>query len=562
MTSPADLVLLDGEVLTVDDTFSVAEAVAITGGSITAVGSTADIRAFVGPRTEVVDLRGRTALPGLNDSHLHACAFGITRPPLALDLGFPAVGSIADIAAAVREAVGRTPRGEWIRGNGWDAGYLAECAGGRSPSRHDLDVVAPDNPVCLQDFSGHLTWANSKALEIAGIARATPVPEGGVVHLGADGKPAGLLAEGAQALLHRHLPAYTRDDIERAFANAISLMHREGITSFTEPGLGPGGNSLFGGASGEQTLDVYADFARRGDLKARVSVLLLLTGMSGSAAEIEKGLREFAYPTDVDARLLNVLGVKIFADGIPPNKTAWMHEEYAGGGVGCLCVNGGGDIERTEELAEMVRLAHAAGLQLGVHVTGDRAIDAVVDAFVAAQAKHPRDDPRHYVIHADFTSPAGLAKLAAHGFGANMNPAIKWTIAELMERMLGAERAAYQWPMRSAIDAGVTVTSSSDAPVTYPNWRQGVAAMLLRESKTTGRSYGPEECVGIEDAVRAYTMNAAWQDFAESWKGSLEVGKVADVTVLDGTLTTLDPHDLPDTPVAMTIFNGETVHSL
>jgi putative transposase len=148
MTAPADLVLLDGEVITVDDAFSITQAVAISGDSIAAVGSTADVRAFIGPRTEVVDLRGRTALPGINDSHLHACAFGGSRPPLALDVGFPAVRSIADIAAAVREAAARTPGGEWIRGNGWDPGYLAECVDGRMPDRHDLDAAAPDHPVC------------------------------------------------------------------------------------------------------------------------------------------------------------------------------------------------------------------------------------------------------------------------------------------------------------------------------------------------------------------------------------------------------------------------------
>ena len=239
-----------------------------------------------------------------------------------------------------------------------------------------------------------------------------------------------------------------------------------------------------------------------------------------------------------------------------------MHQEYAGGGgFGCLCVHGAADALKPRELTEMVRLAHVAGHQLGVHVTGDRALDAVVDAFEAAQVEHPRDDPRHYVIHADLPGAQSLRKLAAHGFGANMNPAIQWTIADQVEELLGPERAAYQYPVRSAVEAVIPVTASSDAPVTYPNWRQGVAAMMLRESRASGRTFGPAERVGLPDAVRAYTSNAAWQDFAEDWKGSLEPGKAADVTVLDGTLTALDPHDLPDTPVAMTVFDGRVVHA-
>lgn len=580
MDATPDLVLLDGEVLTADAEFSVARAAAITGGTVTAVGGTAEIRALAGPRTQVVDLRGRTALPGINDSHLHGCAFGATRPPLALDVGFPAVRSIADIQAAVKEAASRTPEGEWIRGNGWDPGYLSECSasprgddpprppaatrsmdGGRMPDRADLDAVAPAHPVYLQDFSGHLTWANSRALDLAGVTAETPVPEGGVVHVDGAGNPTGLLAERAQELVQAHLPAYTRDDIERAIRAAVAVLQREGITSFTEPGLGPGGAGLFAGACDQLALDVYADLARAGDLGARLSVLLLLTGMGGSAAEIAEGLASARIPADVDPRILRVLGVKIFADGTPPNKTAWMHDEYDGGGFGCLCVHGAADALRTRELTEMVRLAHVAGHQLGVHVTGDRALDAVVDAFEAAQVEHPRDDPRHYVIHADFPGRQSLRKLAEHGFGANMNPAIKWTIVEMLEEMLGHERAAYQYPVRSAIEAGIPVAASSDAPVTYPNWRQGVAAMLLRESKAGGRTFGPGERVGLPDAVRAYTANAARQDFAEDWKGTLAPGMAADVTVLDGTLTALDPHDLPDVPVALTVFDGRVVHS-
>ncbi|TYB41188.1 amidohydrolase [Actinomadura chibensis] len=562
MDANPDLVLLNGEVLTVDAEFSAAQALAITGGTVIAVGDTAEIRALAGPRTEVVDLRGRTALPGINDSHLHGCAFGVARPPLALDVGFPTVRSIADIQAAVKEAASRTPEGEWIRGYGWDPGYLAECKDAdRMPDRADLDAVAPAHPVYLQDFTGHLTWANSRALELVGVDRDTVAPEGGVVHADGAGNPTGLLAERAQELVQGKLPAYTRAEIEQAIREAVAVLQREGITSFTEPGLGPGGKSLFAGAADQLTLDVYADLARAGDLGARVSVLLLLTGMGGSAAEIAAGLASARIPADVDPRLLRVLGVKIFADGTPPNKTAWMHDEYEGGGFGCLCVHGAADALRARELNEMVRLAHVAGHQLGIHVTGDRALDAVVDALEAAQVEHPRDDPRHYVIHADLPGAQSLRKLAEHRFGANMNPAIKWTIVDMLEEMLGPERAAYQYPVRSAIEAGIPVTASSDAPVTYPNWRQGITAMLLRESKASGRTFGPEERVGLPDAVRAYTANAAWQDFAEDWKGSLEPGKAADVTVLDGRLTGLDPHDLPDVPVAMTVFDGRVVHS-
>ncbi|WP_217146166.1 amidohydrolase family protein, partial [Streptomyces sp. AC627_RSS907] len=232
---------------------------------------------------------------------------------------------------------------------------------------------------------------------------------------------------------------------------------------------------------------------------------------------------------------------------------------HSGGGPGALCVHGADAGLKQAELAEMIRVAHTAGYQLGVHVTGDRAIDAVVDAFVAAQRAHPRPDARHYVIHGDFASPGSLAKLAAHGYGINMNPAIKWTIADLMDDVVGRERSDYQWPVRSAAEAGIAVCVGSDAPITMPNWRQGVAAMLLRESKATGRVSGPDQRVSLETALRAYTVNPARQDFAEEWKGTVEPGKVADLCVVGGDLRATDPHEIVDLPIDLTVFDGDVV---
>ncbi|NUU26272.1 MAG: amidohydrolase [Streptomycetaceae bacterium] len=564
--NPADLVFRNGRVLTMDADFSVAEAVAIRGGEIAAVGDDDTIAGWIGPGTRVVDLAGRTALPGINDSHLHGCSFGATRPPLAVDVAFPAVTSIADIAAAVAGHAEGLPDGAWVVGNGWDVGYLAECQAdpARLPTRQDLDAVCADRPVLLYEFSGHTAWLNTRALELAGIDRATLPPSGGIIVADADGEPTGLLRESAQNLAEAVVPVMGREARERAIREAIAICHAEGITSYTEPGLGPGGDSLLLGSCGDATLEVYADLARSGELQVRVSVLLLPLAMGESAETLpDKLAARLAAPLPggpADPRLLNVIGVKVFADGVPPSRTAWMHEEYIGGGHGCLCLHGRTDTARVGELNTIVAQAHAAGYQLGVHITGDQGIDAVVDAFEKAHADHPRDDERHYVIHGDFVTPQSLGKLAAHGWSVNMNPAIKWTIADLMDSVVGPERSAYQWPVRSAVEAGIPVTASSDAPITYPNWRQGVAAMMLRESKATGRPSGPEQCVDLATALRAYTVNAARQDFAEDWKGALAPGMAADLCVLDGDLTTADPHDIPDMSVDITVFDGRIVY--
>ncbi|MGW2545021.1 amidohydrolase family protein, partial [Kitasatospora sp. NPDC001574] len=282
----------------------------------------------------------------------------------------------------------------------------------------------------------------------------------------------------------------------------------------------------------------------------------------GGVRDLRAGLAELAgVPLDgIDPRRLAVLGVKLFADGVPPNRTAWMHEAYPGGGHGALCVHGAAPALQAAELTAMIDAVHAGGHQIGVHVTGDRAIDTVVDAFAAAQLAHPRPDARHYLIHGDFATPHSLAVLAAHGYGVNMNPAIKWTISDLMDEVVGEERSGRMWPVRSALTAGVRVCASSDAPITEPDWRQGVASMLLRESKATGRASGPGERVGLREAVRAYTAEPAVQDFAERWKGTVEVGKVADLCVLGGRLADTSPHDLPGLPVDLTYFDGRLVH--
>ncbi|MFJ8109530.1 amidohydrolase [Streptomyces sp. NPDC096132] len=560
--STPTLVLTGGQVLTLDAGFTVAEGVAVRGRDIVAVGGDAEMRALAGPGTRVVELGGRTVLPGINDSHLHGAAYGMTKPPFALAVGHPAVGSIADIVTAVGRAAAAAGPGEWIVGLGWDPGYLAECVADprRFPHRRDLDAVAPDNPVCLTDFSSHMVWANSAALRVCGIGADSTPPPGGVIDRDPDGRPTGVLREAAQALVQAALPSPTVAQRRQAIRAVVGELHSRGITSYTEPGLGPGGSTtLFGGLSTDN-LTAYTELAADGELDARVSVLLLPAPMGGSADDLRKGLAELRPPAPADPRRLNVIGVKIFADGVPPNRTAWMSEPYADGGHGALCVHGDTPALRAEELREMIRTAHAAGFQLGVHVTGDLAIDAVVDAFVAADTAMPRPDARHYVIHGDFIGPGSLARLAAHGWGVNMNPAIKWTISDLMDEVVGRERSAYQWPVRSAFQAGVAVCASSDAPITEPDWRQGVAAMLLRESKASGRTSGPEQRVGLADALRAYTVHPARQDFAEEWKGTVEAGKAADLCVLDRPLLALDPHAITEVEVDMTVFDGRVVH--
>lgn len=557
MSDTADLILVGARV----HGAPAAQAVAVRGTRIAAVGTAADIRALAGARTEVLDLPGATLLPGMNDAHAHIAQWGASRPPLALDVSPRTVASIADVAELVRGAAATEPPGTWIRGFGWDVGFLAECVADprRRLTRADLDAVAPEHPVILFDFSMHAIWVNSKAIEIAGVTAATPTPTGGDISRDERGEPEGLFSEfAAQNLIQQHVPELTREERRTAIAAATAELHKLGTTSVTDPALGPGGGS---GMLGTETLRAYEDMAREGKLGLRVSALLLF-GAEGSVtvADMREGLESFAVDAPAGSRL-RVGGIKIFGDGIPPLHTAWLHEPYADAPTrGGLVIPGADDAQRVAELHELVRLAHAAGHQVGIHATGDAAIDATVDAFAAAVGAHPRADTRHYVIHADLTYERSLRAMGEHRFGASSQPSIKTAAAHLSALLLGEERASYQWPYRSMLDHGIPLVFSSDAPVVWPDWRQGVAAAALRTSAANGVVYGPEERITVEEAIAAYTSGGAWQDFAEAEKGTLEVGKLADLCVLGGDPFTGDPAEIPEMPVLATILDGRPVH--
>ncbi|TDC58528.1 amidohydrolase [Actinomadura sp. KC345] len=548
----ADLVLHNGQVLLMDRGFRIVSALAIEAGRVVHAGPDPSVRRLIGRRTRVVNLRGRTVLPGINDSHLHGLRTGLALPPYTVDVGEPAVRSIADAVAAVGEAVRQADPGTWIRGKGWNENAFAE---GRPPTRQDLDPVSPGHPVVLLDWSNHVLWVNGKALELAGITRDTPDPSGGVIVRDASGEPTGLLRETAMDLVNRHVPPYTEEEQADAIDNAVALLLSHGITSFTEPGIG---------AAAQR---VYADKARRGALGARVTALLSRPDDTypTSADHVREILGGHRPPADVDPRWFSVTGVKLRADGVPiAGRTAWMREPYTGGGRGSLVTDGETDQDKVAELTAMIGLVHQARMQVGTHATGDAAIDAVAAAYARA-LRRSRSHPRHYVIHGDFAWPETLRILARNRCGVSFNPSIKHLIADSQPDIVGARRAAYQTPYRSALRAGAVVTSASDAPNVAPDWRQGLETMLLREGGS-GEVSGPDQIIGVREALHTYTTAGAWQDRADRWKGALTRGMAADLCVLDGTLfdsrgrLTHDAHGITDVPVALTVVDGEIAY--
>lgn len=560
----ADSIYVNGMIITVDAKDSVAEALAVKGDKILAVGSTSEIRELSGSATEVIDLAGKTVLPGINDSHTHAAMYGSSRPPLTLDLGFPTVKSIADIKEAVRERAAAIKPGEWIRGNGWDYGYLAECLADRSRAlaRWDLDEVAPDNPVFLVDFSQHRLVANSRALELAGITRdTTSEPGSEVVKDPATGEPSGMLVElPAQGLLMREVPLFTRAEKRAAIVSVMQSMNARGITSVTDAALGAGGLGFQGGMLGSECISVYNDLHNEEALSLRINVLYLF-GTYGaiSLEDFKESIPVVGVHSGFGDEWLKIGGIKLFADGIPQTKTAWMHEEYPDGGNGSLVMPGATEEERREQLVNMIMFVHKNGFQCGIHAIGDRAIQSCVEGFLKAQQQDSQR-LRHYLIHCDMITDSDIKRIAANNIGVSAQSILKWVFSDDVDTVLGIERSERQFPLRSLLDAGVHLSLSSDTPVTAPDWLQGVEAAVLRKSKASGTVRGPQQRITTQEAIRAYTMGSAWQDHLERRKGSLERGKLADFCVLDQDILSVPAEDIHTITNVGTVVGGKVVY--
>lgn len=558
----ADMVIINGNILTVDPLFSVVRAAAIKEGKIVATGSSDDIRRLAGKQTRVLDLKGATLLPGINDTHCHMSDWALTRPPFKLETRFPVVKSIADIVEMVRNRVTKAKPKDWILGEGWDQGYLKECQAdpGRKPVKEDLDKVAPDNPVYLVEYSGHRAWCNSRALNAVGITRDTPDPVGGRIEKDpGTGEPTGLLYEKASFMVGALVPPWTYEDRKAAIPNAMAELNSLGITSFTDAVVDRDKLAAYN--------DVYNDFFIENKWTCRANMLLTLGGFGPNPVEATKeALKYVGTRYNFGNEWLKINGVKLVADGIPPLKTAWMYDGYyIGGRTGGLTIDGKSPEDQEKNLRELISILHKNRYQVGIHCCGSRTADVCHDQYMKCIEEDPWD-ARHYSIHSDFIRPETIEKVGRFGkrtgyeLGMNVQSLIKWTISALMDTVVGPVKAGYEWPVRTMLDNGIHVADSSDAPVTYPDWRNGVQCAVLRESKATGKVSGPDQCITVQEAIRNYTLNGAWFDHMENVKGSVEPGKYADLCIIDRDILSIDPHEISKLNILMTIAGGKIVY--
>ncbi|MCX5113878.1 amidohydrolase [Streptomyces sp. NBC_00378] len=540
----ADLVFTQGPVHTGDPARTRASSLAVTGERISAVGHD-EVRELIGPGTEVVDLRGKLLLPGFQDSHIHAVYGGLELAECDLS---GTVG-VDEYLRLLREFARSHPDSTWITGGGWSL----ESFEGGLPTRQLLDSVVPDRPVYLVNRDHHGAWANTRALELAGIDRDTPDPVDGRIEREGDGTPSGVLQEGATALVARLVPRKTAADRLDGLLRAQRLLHSLGITGWQDALLG-----VFNGQPDPS--DAYLTAARAGTLTARVNGALWWDRARGSdqIPELVSRREELAHGR------FRAGSVKIMQDGIAENFTAAMTTPYLDG-CGCATANSGLSFVDPVALRGYVTELDALDFQVHFHALGDRAVREALDAVEAARTANGRRATRHHLAHLQVVHPDDIPRFARLGAIANIQPL--WAshepqMDELTIPYLGPERAAWQYPFGSLLRAGATLAAGSDWSVSSPDPLAGihVAVNRMQPGATDGRVFLPEQRLDLATAVASYTAGSAHVNGTDD-AGTLQPGHLADLVVLDRDIFTEPAEEIHTARVLQTYVGGSRVYS-
>ncbi|MBP8951368.1 MAG: amidohydrolase [Armatimonadetes bacterium] len=522
------LIIHNARIATCDGANSIVTAMAIWQDRIFAVGGDADILSLVGKGTRVIDLCGRFVCPGFTDCHVHLSGWAVLASGSEVHLD--GLGSLEETLAKIAAHIPRVQPGTWLRGRGWDRNHWA---GSPWPTASDLDTVTGPVPAALPSHDGHSVWANSAAMALAGIDRSTPDPDGGRINHLPNGEPSGIFEESAAWMMRGKVPEYTREELVAALRAALPQAAALGLTAVHN----------LEARNSRHAIQVLAD---QGALPLRITHYV--------APESLDALAELAVRNGLGNDWVRFGGVKTFMDGALGSQTAAMLEPYEGSD------NRGYTTQSPEELADLVRRANAGGIALALHAIGDRAIRLALDAFEQC-AEYPLGKPRHRLEHAQHVHPDDWARMARLGLIASMQPAHMLADIPTCERQLGT-RSRWAFAMRSLLDAGVTLAFGSDAPVEIIDPLRGFQSALLRQDWNGNPPGGwyPEQRLSAVEALRAYTIDAAWAGCAERTNGSLEPGKLADFVVVSRDLLRCRPEELPDARILATCVGGRPTH--
>jgi predicted amidohydrolase YtcJ len=536
----ADLVLVHGKIWTENPKQPEVEAVAIQGNRIIGVGDSESILKLAGPTTKVVDLKGRRVVPGFNDAHVHFYmgGDGITSVQL---LG---AVSAEEFRKRIAEFARGRPKGEWILNGNWDHERWTPA---NLPTHPLIDDVTKDNPVFVNRSDGHMCLANALAMKLAGVDRNTKDVPGGVIVRDADGNPTGIFKDAAKSLIERAQPHPTMEHILSALKAAQDYATENGVTSVQDMGVftAQGVDTMADVIRGYQTLE------KRGKLLVRVSTHLPLVDW--------KRLASAGIMADFGTEKLQVGALKSFADGSLGSTTAWFFEPYSD------APNTSGipspELLHPDKMYEEMRNADKAGLQLAVHAIGDRAIRAILDMFERLEREEGITDRRLRIEHAQHVSPADIPRFAKLHVIASMQPYHAIDDGRWADKRIGPERVKTTYAFRSLLDAGAVLAFGSDWFVAPMNPLVGIYAATTRRTLDGKHPNGwvPQQKISVAEAVHAYTMGSAYASLEDGIKGSIEPGKLADLAVLSDDIFDVDPVEIQNAKIQMTIFDGKVI---
>ena len=530
---PADVIIVNARVWTVDASRPEAEAVAIHGDRITAVGSGAEVARSRGPNTRVVDAGGRFVMPGFNDAHIHLMTGGAQLDSVDLkDAATP-----EEFARRIGERAKGAAKGQWILGGNWDE---QGWPGAPLPTRALVDAVTPNTPIFVTRYDEHMSLANSVALRLAGVTAATPDPPGGVIVRDAKGNPTGILKDAAQAYVFKVIPPPTAEQRARTLRRALGHMASLGVTSVQDMGPDP------------DDVTLYEALASRGELTARIRAV---------PAEVPLAERLPSGPVrHHPSAFLRVSGAKGFADGSLGSTTALFFEPYTDDPAsrGLLA----DEMQPLDGMRARLVAIDKAGEQLCIHAIGDRAISIVLDLFEDVRRANGPRDRRPRIEHSQHLAPKDFERYAQLGAIASVQPYHVIDDGKWAEKRIGAERAKTTYAFRSFLDNRVRVAFGTDWPVAPLDPMQTIYAAVTRATLDGKRPGGwvPEQKVTVAEAIVACTMGAAYAEFEEGNKGSISVGKLADLVMLSGDPFRVAPEAIAGLKVAMTMAGGKVVY--
>ncbi|HEX9914022.1 MAG TPA: amidohydrolase [Candidatus Bathyarchaeia archaeon] len=530
-----DMVILNGKIITVDPGDSVVEAAAVKDGRFVAVGSTREIKALAGRGTEVLDLGGRTAMPGIIDSHTHPS--NIAARLLEVDLRAPPVKNIAEVKKKIGEKARELGPGKWVRAANYNDSKLAER---RQVTRRELDKAAPDNPVFIVSDTGHQAVVNSMALEAAGVTDDTPNPPGGEVERDGRGQATGLLYENATGLVRDHIPEYSVDELKESYRSVVKQFCEWGVTCT---------HDASGHRNGVRAFKQLLDEGER-----RLRMRLMMSVNRDESGDVLDALELCGVESGLGDEWLGVMSVKIMGDGSGAGGTCCVYEPQNRGPRGL-----GMWMTEPEVVEGLVMQAHEAGLRVSIHSIGDRGVDMALDAIEKAQRAKPVPNMRHRIEHNSLCTPRQLRRIKELGVTPSSSIGYMFGLGDQYAENFGPERSRWLHPHRTMKEMGIVAGGNSDCPVTFYSPFVQIYEAVTRKS-SSGRVVGPEEAISVMDAIRVYTWNGAYLGKDEDKLGSVEPGKLADLIVLDRDVLSCPVEEIKDVKVLTTMVGGRVVY--